>query len=354
MSEPFLQPPRIITNPGPAYADTVRAFQGIPGIAQTPSGSLWACWYGGRGGTEDRFNCVFLARGSDSGSSWSPVCLVIDPDGDGPTRAFDPCLWIDPTDRLWLFWAQGYERQADGRSGVWAMSTANPDSASPAWTDPVRICDGIMMNKPIVLRTGEWLLPVATWFAEGSAGVVASTDAGISWQRIGGANVPVRDDRSCDEHQMVELADGTLLMWVRTGYGIGESRSKDGGRTWTDVVPGRLEHPTTRFHLRRLDGGGLLLVKHGPLEERTGRSHLTAYLSRDEGESWSGGLLLDERDGVSYPDSVDTADGTVLVIYDYDRRGAREILLARFQVDDFGAGKPGPGSALRLLVNRAG
>lgn len=354
MSDSFLQPPRIVTDPVSAYADVDRRFQGIPGIARTPSGSLWGCWYGGGGVTEDRFNCVFLARSSGEGASWSPVCLVVDPDGDGPTRAFDPCLWIDPTGRLWLFWAQGYEQQADGRSGVWAMSTKDPDSRDPAWSDPIRICDGIMMNKPIALRTGEWLLPVANWFADGSAGVVASIDEGSSWHSVGRAHVPVKDDRSCDEHQMVELLDGTLLMWVRTGYGIGESRSSDQGRTWTEVVPSRIQHPTTRFHIRRLVGGDLLLVKHGPLHERTGRSHLMAYLSRDDGDSWSGGLLLDQRDGVSYPDSVDSEDGTILVIYDYDRRDAREILMARFNRQDVEAGRIGSNAALRVLVNKAG
>ena len=36
----------------------------------------------------------------------------------------------------------------------------------------------------------------------------------------------------------------------------------------------------------------LLLVKHGPIDKKTGRSHLTAYLSEDDGKSWVGGLLL--------------------------------------------------------------
>jgi hypothetical protein len=224
---------------------------------------------------------------------WSSVCLVIDPDRDGPTRAFDPCLWTDPTGRLWLFWAQGYERQADGRSGVWAMSTPDPDSAHPTWSEPERLSDGIMMNKPIVLQTNEWLLPVASWFTEGSAGVVASRDQGGTWELIGKANVPDEGDRSCDEHQIVELRDGSLRMWIRTRYGIGESCSRDRGRTWTEVLPSSIRHPTSRFHIRRLASGNLLLVKHGPLNERTGRSHLTAYLSLDEASSWVGGLLLD-------------------------------------------------------------
>ena len=353
MIEPFLQPPQVITSPGESYADATRKFQGIPGIARTETGQLWACWYGG-GVTEDNQNHLLLARSSGAGDSWSPVCMVVDPDGEGPTRAFDPCLWTDPTGRLWLFWAQGYERQADGRSGVWTMSTPDPDRAHPVWSQPQRLSDGIMMNKPIVLRTGEWLLPVASWFTEGSAGVVFSQNQGGSWELIGRANVPVKKDRSCDEHQIVELPDGTLWMWIRTTYGIGESRSLDRGRTWTEVAPSVVQHPTSRFHIRRLFSGNLLLIKHGPLGKRIGRSHLTAFLSRDDGASWVGGLLLDEREGVSYPDSVDTADGILFVIYDFDRRGAREILLARFSEREIENGMVGSDSALRILVNKAG
>jgi hypothetical protein len=59
-----------------------------------------------------------------------------------------------------------------------------------------------------------------------------------------------------------------------------------------------------------------------------------AFLSADDGRTWSGGLLLDQREGVSYPDAAQGADGTIYVIYDYDRRGAREILMARFSEED--------------------
>jgi sialidase-1 len=60
------------------------------------------------------------------------------------------------------------------------------------------------------------------------------------------------------------------------------------------------------------------------------RSHLTAYLSDDDGSSWTGGLLLDDRATVSYPDGTEDADGTIFITYDRDRRSAREILLSSF------------------------
>ena len=118
--------------------------------------------------------------------------------------------------------------------------------------------------------------------------------------------------------------------------------------------PSEIQHPTSRFFIRRLRSGNLLLVKHGPIGTRTGRSHLTAFLSRDDGRTWLGGLLLDERDGVSYPDGVQAPDGTIYIVYDYARRGAKEILLAKFAEDDVARGAcVSDAAALGLLVNKA-
>ena len=351
--EAFLRPPQVITLPGPEYADDERRFQGIPGIERAGSGRLWATWYGG-GITEDRYNCVMLATSADRGDTWSGLKLVIDPDGDGPVRAADPCLWHDPAGRMWLFWLQGYEGQADGRSGVWAMVAEQSDDEDPTWSGPVRMCDGVMLNKPIVLSSGAWLLAVARWYQEGSAGIYRTVDEGSTWSLTGRANIPDGSHRSPDEHMVVERSDGSLWMLVRTKYGIGESSSSDGGSTWSPVAPSGIENPTSRFFVRRLSSGSLLLVKNGPISERYGRSHLTAFRSADEGQTWSGGLLLDERERVSYPDGVQAPDGTVYVIHDRDRHGAKEILMARFTEEDVVQGRcVSEGAALRRCVNKA-
>ena len=351
--ESYLDPPRVLSAPGPEYADVCRRFQGIPGIERASTGRLWATWYGGGTG-EDRFNYVLLATSFDGGISWSGPRLLIDPDGAGPVRAFDPCLWHDPAGRLWLFWAQGYEAHTDHRSGVWAVMTADSGLECPIWSLPQRICDGIMINKPTALSTGEWLLPVARWGREHSAGVVSTWDQGSSWRCLGRATVPDPGDRNADEHMIVERHDGTLWMLVRTNYGIGESFSADRGRTWSQVRKARIQHATSRFFVRRLRSGSLLLVKHGPIDRRTDRSDLTAFVSGDDGHSWSGGLLLDDRAGVSYPDGIEAADGTIYVIYDYDRTGAKEILMMTFTETDVVRRLPGPKFALRrTLINKA-
>ena len=133
---------------------------------------------------------------------------------------------------------------------------------------------------------------------------------------------------------LVERRDGSLWMLVRTIYGIGESVSTD-RRPYLD---GRsaLFNPacTTRFFLRRLRSGRLLLVKHGPLQAGPPRSNLTAYLSDNDGRTWFGGLLIDERLGVSYPDGVQAPDGSLYLIYDFDRQGAKEILMCTLEEED--------------------
>ena len=287
--------PKVILHPGAEYADEVRMFQGIPGIERSAGGRLWITWYGGGTG-EDRYNYILLATSGDDGATWSKPMMVIDPDGDGPCRAFDPCLWHDPSGRLWLFWAQ-----RDRGVHLWAMVTEDSNDAEPKWSAPRMICEGIMMCKPTVLSTGQWLLPVARWNQEGSDVVVCSDDRGATWSVLGRANIPAPKDRNCDEPMIVERKDGSLWLLVRTSYGLGESVSTDGGRTWSDVVPSSIRHATARFFIRRLQSGKLLLVKHGPIAERTGRSHLTAYLSDDDGRTWTGGLMIDERSGCLIP-----------------------------------------------------
>ena len=354
-----LQPPQVITDPGPEYADDARRWQGIPGIERTAGGRLWALWYSGGTG-EGPENFVVLVTSGDDGRTWSKPVLVVDP--PSPVRAYDPVLWHDPLGRLWLFWAQSYQF-FDGRAGVWAIVTENPESEHPMWSAPRRVANGVMMNKPVVLGTGEWVLPAAVWShqakdkhrelaGEKVSNVAVSTDQGKTWSVRGGADVP---DRTFDEHQVIERRDGTLWMLVRTRYGIGESISADRGKTWSTGRPSGLAHTSSRFFIRRLASGNLLLVKHSPPEGvPMGRSHLTAALSADDGKSWQGGLLLDERTGVSYPDGVQAKDGRIYIIYDFSRTNEREILMAVFTEADVQAGRcASEGSRLRVLVNKA-
>ena len=358
-----LTPPPVILNPGDSYDARHRLWQGIPGIEQTTGGRLYATWYTG-GDIEGPYNHVVLVRSDDAGSSWSRPLLVIDP--PGLVRAFDPVAWIDPQKRLWLFWAQCLCQPTpkwqcwNGLGGVWFVRCDDPDASVPAWTAPQRIANGIMMNKPIVRHNGEWLLPISCWTyrqpklpeleSEARPNVVVSTDNGVTFFRRGvGAEVPFG---IIDEPIVVERRDHSLWMLVRTQYGIGQSVSIDDGVTWSPGCPTGIAGPDSRFHIRRLPSGRMLLVNHYGF---TGRSHLTASLSEDDGQTWCAHLLLDERKDVSYPDATLTADGRILIIYDRERHDAKEILLAGITEGDILAGAVrSAGGFLKRIVNQAG
>ena len=277
--------------------------------------------------------------------------MVIDPDGDGPLRTSDPSLWLDPNGKLWLFWWLDRE----GLHVTMAIHTENPDAENPVWSDPVALFPGVMVNKPIATESGEWLMPTAMWDRDNSCRVMVSKDRGETWALRGAANVPV-DRRQCDEPMLVERNDGSFQLLVRTKtHGIGEAISVDGGHTWTEAED-YLPNATARFHLRRLMSGNLLLIKHGALDERlSGRSHLTAYLSDDDGATWKGGLLIDERLTVSYPDTAtQDPDGTIYMIYDWNRFDEKNILMSTFTEKDILAGAYVSSAARsRVLVNRA-
>ena len=153
---------------------------------------------------------------------------------------------------------------------------------------------------------------------------------------------------------LTERTDGSLRMLVRTEYGIGEAFSSDGGKTWSQVEPTKIRNPNSRFYVGRLASGALLLVKNGPLKERIPRDRMMAFVSDDDGATWTGGLVLDERKRVSYPDVVQGADGFIHVVHDRERTRAREILHHVFTEADVRAGKlVTPGSRLKDIVNKA-
>lgn len=348
----FKAPAEYVGPPKPLHAATNRAFQGIPSMAVTPGGRLWATWYASKTPGEDANNYVVLSTSSDQGATWKEV-LVVDPDEEGPVRTFDPELWMAPDGKLRLAWAQSIGH--DGTvAGVWFLETDEPESAQPTWKKPVRVTDGVMMCKPTVLASGDWVLPASTWRkTDNSAKMVVSDDHGKTWSIRGACNVPPKV-RAFDEHMFVERKDGSLWLLVRTRYGIGESVSTDGGKTWPELTPSAIAHPSARFFISRLNSGNLLLVKHGPIDKPTGRSHLMAFLSTDDGKSWSNAFLLDERAGVSYPDGQQTPDGLIRIIYDYSRTGDRNILMATFREEDVAAGKPvSKDVKLRQVVSKA-
>lgn len=345
------------------YAAPYRVWQGIPSIEVTAKGRIFSTFYSG-GVTEQIGNVVVLLKSDDGENFGEPIAAAYVDDH----RCYDPCLWIDPLGRLWFEWALQPDQM------VYAVICEDPDAEELVWGEPFPIAGDVMMNQPVVLSSGEWLFPIAVW----KDGVVAvkselsnrgedrlayvyrTTDQGKTFERLGGVDMP---QRCFDEHMVLELSDGRLAMYVRTYYGIGVAYSDDKGLTWTQGEDSDLGGPCSRFHIRRLPSGRVLLINHVNFN---GRNNLTALLSEDDGKTWKYQLLLDERDNVSYPDAGMTPDGSIYVTYDRERGGyldsmdkvykcAREILYAKITEEDIMAGKlVSEGSKLKCIISKLG
>lgn len=360
-----LVPPTLNTKPLPDYGYDRLDYGMTIGIERTPQGRLWACWVAGGDSPKAFF---VLATSDDDGEHWSAPRLVIDAHSKELPRDRSILvgnLWTDPLGRLWLIFDQSMD-MFDGRAGVWAAVCENPDAEEPRWSPPRRIWHGVTLNKPTVLANGEWMLPISLdqrggfgpfkgCFAEldplRGANVFVSTDHGETWVRRGAATFPNPD---WHEHMIVERNDGSLWMLARTAKGIMQSTSTDGGRTWAAATePPGIKQPNARFHVRRLASGKLLLIKHGDqIDAHTGRVQLSAWLSDDDGHHWNGGLVLDERKGISYPDGFQAPDGTIYISYDRNRATDGEILLARFtEADVLAKQLVGPKSRLKMLIS---
>jgi sialidase-1 len=361
-----LVPPTPNTSPLPEYDYDKLDYGMTIGIERTPGGRLWACWVAGGDSPKAFF---VLATSDDQGENWSSPRLVLDSHADDlpvDRSILVGNLWTDPLGRLWLIFDQSMD-MFDGRAGVWATVCENPDADNPVWSAPRRIWHGVTLNKPTVLSTGEWMLPISLDQRPGfrmfkgcfqeldplrGANVFVSKDQGVSWDRRGAVRFPNPD---WHEHMIVERKDGSLWMLARTSKGIMQTTSTDGGKTWaTPSQPANIRQPNARFHVRRMKSGRILLIKHGDkIDAHKGRVQLSAWLSEDEGHTWQGGLVLDERKGISYPDGFQAPDGTIYISYDRNRSTDGEILLARFTEQDIMAKKlVDSDSRLKMLISR--
>ncbi len=192
---------------------------------------------------------------------------------------------------------------------------------------------------------------------ERGSNVYRSRDQGQKFEQIGQVRI---SGTRVDEHMLIERRDGSLWMLLRNTQGIAQSVSADGGRTWSEgslYLKGR-EFSSKRFFIRRLKSGKLLLVRNAATDGK--RARMTAFLSDDDGTTWKGGLVLDERE-LSYPDGVEADDGTIYVIYDHQRytlnrdgqKGVGSVLMATFHQEDVRAGRAVTDKVrLRVVVTR--
>ena len=365
LAEFELMPPRIQTKVPERYRKRNLDYAMNCGAAVTPGGRVWATWVAGEDGLKAH---VVGAWSDDGGRTWSETKFVVDSHFKDDRFGFAKVVcnnlianvWCLDDGKLRLTVFQSMNNWI-GRGGTWEFGCANPDAAEPVWSEPRYLFPGSVHNKPLKAMDGMWFYfndyePMGReYFPElerfMGCGVYATRTGDVLERR--GFTRP-EGTWHWAEHAAVQRADGSLWMLLRTGKGLMESFSSDAGESWTKPVPTmRMRTCVARFAFRRLASGSLLFVKNGERVDvaPARREKLCAYLSDDDGATWKGPLMLDERNGVSYPDAFQFPDGSVGLTYDHGRGTAAEILFARFAEADVRAGRlVTPASCLKQVV----
>jgi len=321
----------------------------IPAVVLTNEGTLLAFCEGRKTGRGDHGDLdLMLRRSADGGVTWQPMQLVYEEGGDAKITIGNPCPVVDrTTGTIWLPFCRENDRvfmtksTDDGKT--WAKPTEiTRDVKKPEW--------GWYATGPghgIQLRGGRLLIPSDCGEREGAGSadkkrhslVFYSDDHGTSW-KLGGVT-----DLGMNECEVVELADGSLLLSMRQYLGPKQRAfavSTDGGLSWSKPkLHPQVHCPVCQASIQRYTlppaAAKNRILYSGP--GGPGRTHMTVRLSYDEGESWPVSKVL--HDGpAAYSDLVVLPDKTVGCLYERGEEHPYEkITFARFTLDWLTDGK---------------
>lgn len=307
----------------------------IPAIEAAPDGSLLAFAEarkynladpGGKGQEID----LVLKRSTDGGATWSAMKVI---EHSGPFwSSANPATVVDRENgRIWVFYlrcqpGRGTDEARPGTDDVLNMARFSDDQGV-TWSEPIDqtrvardMADAqwrISVPGPggaIQDRQGRLLVPM--WrFAPWGVFALCSEDHGRTWQR--GAQVP--GAQGGDEDQLVELADGRILLDIRQHGGPHRwlATSADGGRTWSAPRPGQPVTPVCcaieRFTLKSAGDDRDRIVWTGPLGP--GRNKLVVRTSYDEGQTFTNERLI-SAEPAAYSDLAVLKDKAVGVLWE--------------------------------------
>ncbi len=351
-------------------------------IVETPEGDLVAVWFHGSG--ERTADDVRLqgARKDAGSDTWSDTFLMADTQ-DLPDC--NPVLFIDPDQKLWLFWvaiqanewgsallkyrtATDYEADGPPRwdwqgvihtrprdlqerfSAMIAETEETLGSLLAASEDMRELLDYIKeathdklsrrlgwMTRipPIVTQDGRIMLGLYSDVFNCS--VAAYTDdAGKTWSY----SYPILDPQVKHlgniQPSFVQRKNGAIVCYMRDN-GIPKfvrtAVSTDNGVSWNDYGWLDIPNPGSSVAALALESGAWVLVCN---DTHSGRHRLSVYLSDDEGATWPINRTLEdfapEGGSGGYPCAIQASDGAIHVTYTYKKTGVTgsSIKHARF------------------------
>ena len=309
----------------------------IPSLIVTQKGTLLAFCEGRKTSQMDHGDIdLVLRRSIDGGRSWEPMQLVYEEGGDAIITIGNPCPVVDrDTGTVWLT----MNRNND------AVLLVHSEDDGLSWSDPEDITDqvkqsdwgwyatgpGVGIQLQHSSHQGRLVIPAdhrqtADTRGASSSHIIYSDDHGSSWKLGGTVGL------HSNECQVVELADGRLLINARNHWGASGQRpdlskrrivatSRDGGMSWSQAgFDEALIEPTCQASLIRYrssknaDKNWLLFSNPGSIRAR---ERMTVRLSYDGGETWP-------VDRVVYPgpaaySCLAVLAGRVGLLYERDR-----------------------------------
>jgi sialidase-1 len=316
----------------------------IPALVVTTEGTVLAFCEGRKTSSADHGDIdLLLKRSEDGGRTWSPQQIVHEEGDTARITIGNPCPVVDrQTGTIWLPFTRNNDRvfitRSDDDGKTWAEPVEiTADVKDPGWnwyaTGPghgIQLTRGAHKGRLVIpsdcrVREGE-----GSWNEKGHSFAFFSDDGGKSWTR------GHLTERSMNECEAVELADGSLLLSMRNYRGKNRrafARSSDGGQTWSEA-----EHhddvycPTCQASIHRYSFEPENVILHsGP--GGPGRNNLTIRASFDEGRTWPAARVLQEGPS-AYSDLAVLADGAVACLYETGAKSPYEtITLARFPLE---------------------
>ena len=216
-----------------------------------------------------------------------------------------------------------------------------------SWSEPTAIdkyCGGYVTlnnDRAVQLSTGRIILPAAITpnvyaYPQLESLCFFSDDDGRTWFRSKNLLSLPSSWQGADEPGVVELRDGTVMMWFRTTLGhIYKSFSEDGGESWSQPESMKAVSPCSPQNIKRITRtGDLLLVWNSKIGPR--RTPLTVAVSKDEGETWKNCKNIEDDDkyGYAYPSLTFVKNLVLLTYFVYDENTSRiDLKLKTVPVD---------------------